>query len=118
MVPDADVIHVMGQTGDEFEAFGHRRNLNQRNRSAKDQIAQKGDVNFQRGNFRVGFGLAARQKMADFQEQIISDTDNHLAVHSEFHHCRFTGSFIFQRGISGMAKCKTASVNRNLFAFV
>ena len=66
VVADADVIHIVRQADDETTGFRHRRNFDQRNRLADDQVAEQGDVDFKRGQRRVFRRLAHGEQVADF----------------------------------------------------
>ena len=73
MVSEQGVINIMGQTCDKTITVRSRRNFDQSDPSAKDQITQERDVQFNRWNPSIGLRLAQGKQITNFGKQVIPD---------------------------------------------
>src|SRR5260221_604510 len=113
VVPDPNVIHVVGQANDKIVTFGNRRDFDQWNRTAGYQIPEHCDMQIQGGKRRMGRRLADREPGADLMEQIKSDGNRSPIARIDFRGGRAPRALIRDEVRPAQVACRALSDHWN-----
>src|ERR1700686_3504119 len=118
VISDSPVVDIVGQADDKTVSERKRRNFNQWDRAASDQVAEQSDMQFKSRCCGVGRRLTAREQMANFLEQIKADAHERLSICGNFHGHGCLIAFVDETVSGRTFEGEAISIDRNLRVFI